>query len=62
MHIGPSDVYMIYQISKEDYEMLLSKNIFDKEELDKLNKHFLCGESSYCKRNKFSIKDINKNL
>ena len=68
MHIGNSDAYMIYQITKQDYEKLLPRSKkneipileVSKEETDKVHCEFLCGESVYCKRNSFSLKNIKK--
>jgi len=69
-HIGPSDVFMVYQISKADYEKLLSmscKNSIPRPPVsskvtDACRKDFLCGESAYCKRYYCSMDDVDVNL
>ena len=69
-HIGPSDAMMVYQISKEDYDHLLSLSLPDRipeqpvsyEMIDPYHELFLCGESAYCKRNRCSIEDIDITL
>lgn len=66
-HAGASDVYMVYQISKEDYLKLLSmsckNNIPDppvpSETTSPCRKKFLCGESAYCERYFCSLADVN---
>lgn len=69
-HIGPSDVLMMYQISKADYEKLLSlarKGEIPKPPVtaavtDACRQRFLCGESAYCTRYRFALKDADKLL
>ena len=69
-HIGASDVSMYYQLSKEDYETLLKKSLPDripdaetsKSETDACRHDFLCGESAYGKRSRFSLKDVDLSL
>ena len=70
IHVGASDVYMYYQISKEDYDKLLSissldgipKNEVSKDITDKYHNIFLCGESSSCKRNEFTLDNVNLSI
>lgn len=65
-HIGPSDVLMVYQITKEDYVKLLSmscKNQIPSPPVssittDACRKNFLCGESAYCKRYYCTLDDV----
>ena len=65
MHVGPSDVTMVYQISRKDYEWLLRFSQpqrvpdppYPAEMAENYHKYFLCGESAYCRRNEFSLKD-----
>ena len=69
-HIGGSDVWMYYQVSKEDYEKLLklsqSEGIPDpevsKDLTDACHKGFLCGESAYAVRNLFVLEDADLSL
>ena len=69
-HIGTSDVFMYYQLSKDDYETLLKKSLPDripdtdipKSETDAYHKVFLCGESACGKRNRFSLPDLDLSL
>ncbi|MBR5341627.1 MAG: hypothetical protein IK151_06855 [Erysipelotrichaceae bacterium] len=69
-HIGPSDAMMVYQISKDDYNYLLSLSLPDRipdkpvsaDIIDSYHELFLCGESAYCKRNRCSIEDIDMTL
>ena len=70
LHVGPSDVCMMYQISKAEYGRLLKMSC--KEEMpeppissevtDELHDHFLCGESAYCRRNSFTLDDAERTL
>lgn len=65
-HIAASDVLMVYQISKESYFKLLKmslKNAIPAPAVpatitDACRIGFLCGESAYCKRNTFSLLDV----
>lgn len=69
-HIGPSDVFMVYQITKEDYLKLLPKSC--KNQIprppvssittDACRKNFLCGESAYCKRYYCTLDDVDLSL
>ena len=69
-HIGASDVFMCYQISKTDYERLISMSRSDRipapevsaEVTDACKRDFLCGESAYCKRNSFTLDDVDLSL
>jgi len=69
-HIGPSDVFMVYQISKADYEKLLRlsvKNNIPRPAVssavtDACRKRFLCGESAYCERYYCSFDDVDRAL
>ncbi len=69
-HIAGSDVFMYYQISKEDHDRLLSlsspRGIPDPpvscEITDACRKGFLCGESAYCIRNEFCLEDVDLSL
>lgn len=69
-HIGPSDVMMIYQISKEDYKKLLSlsrvgripSSPVPRNMIDACKKNFLCGESSYCARYQCTLVDVDMSL
>lgn len=65
-HIGPSDVLMTYQITKESYVLLMKMS--EKHSIprpavpatftDSCRIGFLCGESAYCKRNTFTLDDV----
>lgn len=65
-HIGPSDVFMTYQITKESYMLLMKMS--EKDSIprpavpatftDSCRLEFLCGESAYCKRNTFTLDDV----
>ena len=69
-HIGPSDVFMIYQISKEDYRMLLEKSCRGRipeppvpaHLTDACRQRFLCGESAYCLRYECTLADVDLSL
>ncbi len=69
-HIGASDVFMCYQISKADYDRLLPMSKphgipvpeVSSEISDACHRVFLCGESAYCKRNEFSLEDVDLSL
>jgi len=69
-HIGPSDVFMVYQISKADYEKLLSLSCpgripqprVPSVVTDACRKKFLCGESAYCERYYCALDDVDKEL
>lgn len=69
-HIGPSDVLMIYQLSKSDYDMLLSKSLphqipephVSHSWAMSFRREFLCGDSAYCKRNRFSLDIADQSL
>lgn len=68
-HIGASDVIMTYQITKDSYQQLLKmseKNAIPSPEVpatitDSHRIGFLCGESAYCKRNEFTLEDVDMN-
>ena len=70
LHVGPSDATMVYQISKKDHDWLLRFSQPDRlpdppypsELTENYHSHFLCGESAYCKRNRFSLKDADPSL
>ncbi len=65
-HIGASDVFMTYQITKDSYLLLLKmsgKNAIPRPAVpatitDACRIGFLCGESAYCKRNIFTLEDV----
>lgn len=65
-HIGASDVCMVYQITKESYQKLLKmsqKNAIPDPPVpatitDACRIDFLCGDSAYCKRNSFTLLDV----
>jgi len=69
-HIGPSDVFMVYQISKADYEKLIPMSCSGRipkppvpsDVTDACRKEFLCGESAYCKRYYCTLDDVDKTL
>ena len=69
-HIGASDVFMCYQISKADYDRLLPMSKphgipvpeVSSEITDACHREFLCGESAYSKRNEFSLEDADASL
>ena len=69
-HIGASDVFMYYQISREDYDRLLAMSLPDRvpekevpaEVTDACHRDFLCGESAYCVRNSFTVEDVDLSL
>ncbi len=68
-HIGASDVLMTYQITKDSYQLLLKmseKNAIPQPAVpatftDPCRMEFLCGESAYCKRNTFTLDDVDMN-
>lgn len=68
-HIGASDVLMTYQITKDSYYKLLKmseKNAIPSPAVpatitDSHRMDFLCGESAYCKRNEFTLEDVDMN-
>ena len=70
MHIGGSDVMMIFQVSKNDYADLLNRSSTNGlpdfpvpyEMTEKYHDIFLCGESAYCKRNSFTLNDADPKL
>ena len=69
-HIGPSDVIMIYQITKEDYLRFLPMSCKNKIPsppvstiaTEACRKKFLCGESAYCKRYYCTLNDVDLSL
>ena len=69
-HIGGNDVFMFYQISKEDHDGLLKLSLPDQipdppvtaEESDACHKGFLCGQSAYGMRNEFTLDDADMSL
>jgi len=69
-HIGASDVFMVYQISKADYEKLISMSCSGEiprppvpsAVTDACRKEFLCGESAYCKRFYCTLDDVDMAL
>jgi len=69
-HIGASDVFKTYQISKADYDRLLplsEKNripnpAIPASETTPCRQRFLCGESVYCKRYYFTLDDADQAL
>ena len=68
MHIGGSDVTMVYQIPSRVYYNLISMSLPDRipspevpaAETNKYHTHFLCGESAYCRRNEFTLADADQ--
>ena len=68
-HIGASDSFMTYQITKDSYQLLLKmseKNAIPQPAVpstitDPCRLGFLCGESAYCKRNTFTLEDVDMN-
>lgn len=69
-HIGASDAFMVYQISKEDYDRLLAMSCQNRmpdlpvsaDVTDACHREFLCGESAYCLRNRCTLKDVDLSL
>lgn len=69
-HLGPSDVMMVYQISKADYDHLLTLSEKDRipdkpvpeRVTDACKKRFLCGDSAYCYRNQCTLVDVDMNM
>ena len=69
-HVGPSDVTMLYQISKKDYARLLAMSLphaipdppVPAEVTDACRRGFLCGESAYCHRTSCSLADADPSL
>ena len=69
-HVGPSDVTMLYQISKADYDRLLAMSLphaipvppVPAEVTDACRRNFLCGESAYCRRTSCSLADADLSL
>lgn len=69
-HIGPSDVFMVYQISKADYEKLLSLSCkgnvpqpsVSSAVTNECRKEFLCGESAYCERYYCALENVDLSL
>ena len=69
-HIAASDVLMVYQISKEDYDVLVSLSHSNRVPnlsistvvTDACRRVFLCGESAYCKRYYCSLDDVDMSL
>lgn len=69
-HIAASDVFMVYQISKADYEKLIPlsrtgevpKPPVPATVTDACRREFLCGESAYCKRYYCAFEDVDKAL
>ena len=69
-HIAASDSTMLYQISKEDYDRLLALSRPDSipdppvssQVSDGCRRTFLCGESVHCKRNGFTLEDVDLSL
>lgn len=65
-HIGASDSFMTYQITKDSYQQLLKmseKNAIPQPAVpatvtDPCRIEFLCGESAHCKRNTFTLEDV----
>lgn len=65
-HIGASDAFMTYQITKDSYQLMLKMS--EKHTIpspavpatitDSCRIDFLCGESAYCKRNTFTLEDV----
>lgn len=70
LHIGPSDVMMIYQISKLNYQRLLGMSLPDRipqppiptSVTEPCRRRFLCGESALCERNAFTILQADRSL
>ena len=68
-HIGASDSFMTYQISRDSYKFLLrwsEKNRIPSPAIpatvtDPCRLGFLCGESAYCKRYSFTLEDVDMN-
>lgn len=68
-HIGASDVFMTYQITKESYQLLLKMSephsiptpAVPATFTDSCRLEFLCGESAHCKRNTFTLEDVDMN-
>ncbi|MCQ2233430.1 MAG: hypothetical protein MJZ24_01660 [Paludibacteraceae bacterium] len=66
-HIGVSDVFMTYQITKDSYKAL--QKMSEKNGIptpavpasltESCHIEFLCGESAYCKRNTFTLEEVN---
>lgn len=62
MHIGPSDVQMVFQITQDDYEQFLEMGrqqlTPSVSELKASERNFLCGETIHCVRNRCTIEDV----
>lgn len=69
-HVGPSDVVVCYQISRADYEHLLAMSMqhaipdppVSPTITNKYHDVFLCSQSAYAKRYKFTLRDVDKSL
>ena len=69
-HIAGSDVYMYYQVDKQSYDRLVSLSCPDQvpsppvpeETVNTCHQGFLCGESAYARRNKFTLDSVDLSL
>lgn len=69
-HIGASDVMICYQITRADYESLLAKSLphaiprppVPATIINQYFDRFLCSESAYAKRNKFTLREVDLSL
>lgn len=69
-HITASDCVMTYQISKSDYDKLLAMSIpsgvpnppVPSVITKACRRCFLCGQSAYCERYKFTLEDADETL
>lgn len=69
-HVGPSDVTVCYQLSRDEYERLLSLSqphsiptpSVPSAVTNMFYTRFLCSESAYSKRTKFTLKDVDLSL
>lgn len=69
-HVAGADVFMNYQISREGYDALMAMSLPNRipipevplEVIKKYERGFLCGESAYCQRSRFSLADADPSL
>lgn len=69
-HIGASDAFTVYQISKADYDKLLALSLPNRipspavsaKVTDACHQRFLCGESAHQARYECTLDDIDQSL
>ena len=69
-HIGASDAFLIYQISRKAYNHLEGLSIprgipdppIPMSLINGYRARFLCGDSAHCRQNSFSLKDVDFEL